>query len=395
MEFNAQRVRRVFDALSLLRPYDLANGLKLRVGRSGGGGYVLAKQPLPRAIYSFGVGDEISFEVQLAHGGCHGYLFDDSIPGLPHGHPGLQFFREGVSDGSASDLPLARIEDYLRRNGDLGKADLLLKLDLEGREYGVLAATTNATLNSFEQIVVKIHQLSRLADPEFCRAFIAIFERLNGLFTLCHVHANNCAPLVFVEGFPVADVLEMTYVRNDLAEKLPSATVYPTYLDCANDPDRQDINLFFFPFAPLPANLSGTAVKQSFEGSLAALDFEARLQAETLLSPHQRKVSLFGRRLTAPDERRAAIRSIGRPGRFVEGSSRPLNILYFGCHETLEYDDVRMLTEMGHHVFSIGGLSNPDSLKPATRPTMENPLSQFQPTAKFKSSAASRKIHLC
>jgi hypothetical protein len=32
------------------------------------------------------------------------------------------------------------------------------------------------------------------------------------------------------------------------------------------------------------------------------------------------------------------------------------NILYLGCHEILEHDEVKLFTEMGHNVFSLGGV---------------------------------------
>jgi len=33
-----------------------------------------------------------------------------------------------------------------------------------------------------------------------------------------------------------------------------------------------------------------------------------------------------------------------------------MKILYLGCHEILEYDEVKLFTEMGHEVFSLGGV---------------------------------------
>ena len=38
-----------------------------------------------------------------------------------------------------------------------------------------------------------------------------------------------------------------------------------------------------------------------------------------------------------------------------------LRILYYSCHEILEYDDLRMLTSEGHSVFSLGDFSNPSN----------------------------------
>ena len=41
--------------------------------------------------------------------------------------------------------------------------------------------------------------------------------------------------------------------------------------------------------------------------------------------------------------------------------SKKFKILYFSCHEILEYDDLRMFTERGHGVFSLGAYASPDT----------------------------------
>jgi hypothetical protein len=38
-----------------------------------------------------------------------------------------------------------------------------------------------------------------------------------------------------------------------------------------------------------------------------------------------------------------------------------MNILYLSCHEILEYDEIKLFTEMGHKVVSYGAYSNPNS----------------------------------
>ena len=49
------------------------------------------------------------------------------------------------------------------------------------------------------------------------------------------------------------------------------------------------------------------------------------------------------------------------------------NILYFSCHQILEFDDMRMLTDAGHTVFSIGDYSDPS----AGPKLFRSPLPQF------------------
>ncbi len=49
---------------------------------------------------------------------------------------------------------------------------------------------------------------------------------------------------------PVAETLELTYVRSDLVTALPSKTVYPTEIDLPNYRTLTELRLWFYPFLP-------------------------------------------------------------------------------------------------------------------------------------------------
>ena len=64
------RGRMVFEALSLLTPFDLPGERKLRIGEPGDGSYVLIDRLDPsQPIMSFGVGPSTSFETGIAERG--------------------------------------------------------------------------------------------------------------------------------------------------------------------------------------------------------------------------------------------------------------------------------------------------------------------------------------
>ena len=46
-------------------------------------------------------------------------------------------------------------------------------------------------------------------------------------------------------------------------------------------------------------------------------------------------------------------------GPFTNPGSHEMNILYFPVHEVLEFDDLRLLTGLGHAVFSTGAYGSP------------------------------------
>jgi hypothetical protein len=113
--------------------------------------------------------------------------------------------------------------------------------------------------------------VTQLEHEDYAARFIQTFRKINSVFNLCHVHANNCAPLRFVEGLPVVDVLELSYLRKDVAAVVPSRTVYPTPLDFANKAGTQDMLLWFYPFLPA-APLNGAepadaVMRRSYEAA--------------------------------------------------------------------------------------------------------------------------------
>jgi hypothetical protein len=57
----------------------------------------------------------------------------------------------------------------------------------------------------------------------------------------------------------------------------------------------------------------------------------------------------------------------------LSGNIAPLKILYFSCHEILEYDDLKMFTGAGHRVFSVGSYADPSKKDYQFR----SPLPQF------------------
>jgi len=48
-----------------------------------------------------------------------------------------------------------------------------------------------------------------------------------------------------------------------------------------------------------------------------------------------------------------------------------MKILYMACHDVLEYDELRILNQLGHDVFSIGGYINPKTPHASIRPALD------------------------
>ena len=250
LEAGIARQRGVFEALSLLTPYDLPGERKIRIGGPGDGGYVLvdrlrAGQP----VMSFGVGPSVTFDLDLAEREHRILLFDHTIEALPGEHEGFTWYREGVAGAADPTQRLFTLADHMAKLPHGCEAPIL-KLDVEGAEWDVLTETSMGLLRRFEQIVVELHELPRLEERRFRSMAWKALATMSSAFTLCHVHANNYGGIQTVCGFPIPETLEVTYIRSDLVQAVASTTFYPTPLDTGNCLDWPDFPLWFYPFVP-------------------------------------------------------------------------------------------------------------------------------------------------
>ena len=120
-----------------------------------------------------------------------------------------------------------------------GRKRLVVKMDIEGAEYGVFASLPDPDLSNVGLLLVEFHDLSaHLAEVE------TLARRLARDFAVVHVHANNFGPVI--DGLP--QVIEVAWARRNLlspgahgsAGELPLPG-----LDQPNHARRPDIALRF------------------------------------------------------------------------------------------------------------------------------------------------------
>ncbi len=239
------------EALALLTPVDAAGIEKVRLGNNSHGGYVVAQSFLNvHAAYSFGIGADVSFNLELAALGIPVHMFDHTVekPGKTHELFTIHKLGLGSIDEPSGSWPT--LEHYLRTCGDWGRTDLLLQLDAKRAEFAALMLCGPGILRHFRQIVLELHWLHRLGEPEFRADFVRVMTTVAAGFHIIHVHADNSAPIAIIDGLPVPSVLKLTLVRKDLASVTANATLYPTNLDFADDPLKPDHPLWYYPFLP-------------------------------------------------------------------------------------------------------------------------------------------------
>lgn len=230
--------------LSLLRPADVSGGELLRRGRANDGGYVMLNSALDNAVvYSLGINDDVSWDMEMAEMGCHLFQYDHTIDALPEEHPNFHWFKTGIASSSSPDGVFKPIDDLIRVNGHSKRHDLILKMDIEGYEWDVLRVLPQETLMQFSQIVAEFHSFTTIDVDDVYERISAVLRKLNKTHRLIHIHANNCGWLGLIGGVPLPDAFEVTFVRIADHNFEDCRRIFPTALDMPCNPQAPDFYL--------------------------------------------------------------------------------------------------------------------------------------------------------
>jgi hypothetical protein len=236
----------------MLTPMDVEGISLVRIGGDGDGGYVMLEpldSPSSSLAYSFGVGSDVSWEMDIARRGIDVRVFDHTVARLPEEHPRCRFSRLGITGFSPGD-GLDTLPAILQRDGNAERRDMLLKMDVEGHEWGVLQTLPIATLACFSQIAVEFHDVDGMLSRGLFARIENVLSKLVTTHQCVHVHANVYAPALILPGFVLPSSFECTFVnRYTYGDRLkPGTRGFPTALDRTCDPRVCD--LFLGRFTP-------------------------------------------------------------------------------------------------------------------------------------------------
>ena len=225
----------------------------VRIGKVNDGGYIMAGNLSQigwggRGIaYSFGISNEISWDVDMARRGYNIFMYDMTIDKLPYENEKFHFFKEGIGGVKDEEKLLDTLENFLKRNGHENKYEMILKMDVEGAEWDFLENVSLETLIKFDQIVFEFHSLTEPKTfSEMCR-IINLIDKINKTHTLVHLHGNNNQHYINVENVGVIpNVLELTYLRTKNHNFCDDEIFLPSSLDSPNNPTTPDISLGYW-----------------------------------------------------------------------------------------------------------------------------------------------------
>lgn len=194
----------------------------IRVGSSGDGGYIMVKDLIQEGniAYSFGVGDNCTWEKDMVSYGYEVHAWDGTID--PITEPGIEFHNQNV-------YKMPRILSE-RKHWDVD--GLTVGLDIDGWEYEFIKNSNQISLRGIHQITIEFHFLLNMVHHyDNLKNLNLCFNKLLELFVPVHLHGNNCTGWFEVLGKRVPDTLEVTFVRKDLIDIVEGDVILPHELD--------------------------------------------------------------------------------------------------------------------------------------------------------------------
>lgn len=231
----------------LMAPRRVTSHRKIRVGGRTDGGYVMLDDfATLQTAFSLGVGPNVDWDYAIAERGIAVHQFDHTVTGPPRRHPGFHFNKRRIDARASGDVD--NLETLLAKNGATARFSNLLKLDIEGSEWALLAEADAASLSRFPQILCEFHDLALVHDDQHFARMMRALRRLRESFEVVHVHGNNCGGRLFVADQAMPNVLELTFAHRDAYAFADDPETFPTALDCPNNPRMPDYFLGDFRF---------------------------------------------------------------------------------------------------------------------------------------------------
>jgi hypothetical protein len=236
----------LFNLIDLIRPWQMRNQQKVRIGSEADGGYVMpATSKRSNLALSIGVGAEVSFDEELGRQGATVHQFDHTIEKSPSTHPLCKFNRLGW--GEKDSHPLVSLKTMINMADWSNVRHPILKFDIEGSEWSCLTSADSSDIARFEVLTGEFHGFDHLPERKFFDTAWVVFKKLNKTHRVVHLHANNAGGMVMLSGVPFPRLLELTWARIDAFTFYGhSNEPIPGPLDRPNLPQLPDLHLRAF-----------------------------------------------------------------------------------------------------------------------------------------------------
>lgn len=213
----------------------------IRIGGMHDGGYVMLDDFRNKHVaYSFGIGNDISWDKDIANEGVQVYCYDPTIAGLPEKHKGLEFHKIGITGIDDKEQNLYSMETILCKNSHIKNKHMILKMDVEGAEWDFLKETSSDILDKFSQMTFELHGMTNIENKKI---ILEVLKKIQKTHTPIWIHANNGNGSEVAGEYQIPILLEITYVNKEEYELEDIEYNCPICLDSPNIDGLYEIEL--------------------------------------------------------------------------------------------------------------------------------------------------------
>lgn len=215
----------------------------IRVGNANDGGYVMLDDFKGKNIaYSFGIGNNVAWDLEMVQRGFDVYMYDHTIDDLPEPNEHFHFQKKGIGSEMAvvQNEKLVTLRQALENNHHSDISNIILKVDVEGAEWEVLAELPYDLSNQFSQITVELHNFTTTMHREL---ILKALEKISRTHQLVYLHGNNYGVVDFSENVFMPDTLEVTFLNRNEYQFIEVDKICPAKLDAPCNPAKPDIFL--------------------------------------------------------------------------------------------------------------------------------------------------------
>ena len=191
------------------------DGVELvRIGKDNDGGYIMPDDfsSDDKIAYSFGISNDVSWDKGMASRGYDVFMYDHTIDGLPEENPRFHWTKLGIADGYIQNDMLKTLDELIKANHHEDKHNMILKMDVEGAEWGFLEMVSSDMLAQFSQILIEFHGIN---DLGFQEKVLTALRKLNLTHKAVHIHSQNVGQHISLGAQTFSNQIEVSYVRRD------------------------------------------------------------------------------------------------------------------------------------------------------------------------------------
>jgi hypothetical protein len=213
----------------------------LRIGSLNDGGYLVPDDLAGIvACFSPGVAKVADFENQITKKNIPCFLADYSVENPPFKNSLFDFERRFL--GQQNNEKYMTLANWVKRKAP-EHGDLILQMDIEGAEYGVLLDSDNELLKRFRILIIEFHNFEGLLHSRNFELLNIVFQKLLKNFAVVHIHPNNFSENTQYRDYEIPSDIEYTFLRKDRILNSEPASKFPHALDTKNNPTSKDLAL--------------------------------------------------------------------------------------------------------------------------------------------------------